>query len=89
MDEDWGWLVFGKTQYNRFVEIAIYNLSPDGVPGQNGTDEWGLWVRAFLKQKQFVFFSRTHEIELPPEIASALQNLLQSADLNPAAWQHP
>jgi hypothetical protein len=89
IDEDWGWLVFGKTTDNKSLEVAIYNLSEDDVPGQSGTNEWGLWLRSFEKQKWLGILSKSREVEFPAEIAAKLSRLLQSADIVASEWQTP
>jgi hypothetical protein len=89
LDEDWGWMVLGVTDDSRFVEIAVYNLDEGRTPGQNGSNEWGLWVRAFERRKWFWLLSRSHEIELPDEIARRLRLLLEDAGLEPVPWSLP
>jgi len=86
IDEDWGWMTSGKFTDGKFIEIAIYNLSSDGTPGQNGTNEWGLWVRAFEKCKWLLIFSRSTEIECPADLVAALDKLLREAGINAVEW---
>jgi hypothetical protein len=89
IDEDWGWLVFGKTKDNKFLEIAIYNLSEDGTPGQNGTKEWGLWLKALEKVKWLGVFSKNREVEVPASFSGRLRQLLESSGITPVEWQTP
>jgi hypothetical protein len=89
IDEDWGWLVFGKSKDNKFLEIAIYNLSEDGTPGQNGTNEWGLWVKALEKAKWLGILSKNREIEVPEEFSFRLRQLLESSGITPVEWATP
>lgn len=89
IDEDWGWLVFGKAKDDKFLEIAIYNLSEDGTPGQNGTNEWGLWLKAREKVKWLGVLSKTREVEVPEEFSAGLHRLLERSGITPVEWQTP
>jgi hypothetical protein len=89
IDEDWGWLVFGKTNDNMFLEIAIYNLSEDGTPGQNGTNEWGLWLKAYEKVKWLGVLSKNRAVEVPEEFSGRVRQLLESNGITPVEWQTP
>ena len=86
IDEDWGWMTLGKSTEGKFIEIAIYNLGTDGAPGQNGTNEWGLWVRAFEKRKWLLIFNRSYEVECPADVAAALSKLLSKAGIEAVEW---
>lgn len=89
LDEDWGWSVFGKTDDGLFLEIAIYQLSEDGTPGESGTNEWGLWLRAHEKTKWLGLFTRTREVEVPPAFADRLRALLAGAGIEARPWKTP
>lgn len=89
LDEDWGWMVFGQTDDNIFLEIAIYNIAEDGSPGQNGRNEWGLWLRAFKKERWLVVFRKSREVEPPERFSTQLRMLLESSGIEPVEWQTP
>lgn len=87
VEEDWGWLVLGKSAAERFIEIAVYNLGDDAGGGQPGSNEWGLWIRAFEKRRWLGLVPRSHEIELPADVAARLQAALHGAGIEPEPWQ--
>ena len=86
IDEDWGWTVFGRSNDGRFIEVAIYNLSANGTPGQSETNEWGLWIRAFEKRRWLAIFKRNYEIECPKDMMAALHVALSGAGIKPVEW---
>lgn len=75
-------MVFGRSNDGRFVEIAIYNLRANGAPG-HGTNEWGLWLRAFEKRRWVAIFKRNYEIECPTDMMAALHAALSGAGIKP------
>jgi hypothetical protein len=89
VDEDWGWLVLGKSTDARFFEIAIYNLAEDGTPGQNGTNEWGLWLRGFEHRKWLGLFNRSHEVEFPVDVLERLRDQLTAKGIAVEPWSTP
>jgi hypothetical protein len=87
LDEDWGWLVLGKTSDEKFIEIAVYNLSDEAGEAAPSGNEWGLWVRAFEKRKWLGLFNKSYEVELPEPLATQLARLLRDAGIEPFPWK--
>lgn len=42
-------------------EVAIYNLAEHGEGGRPGTNEWGLWIRAYGRGKMLGFNPKNKE----------------------------
>lgn len=80
-DEDWGWLVFGRTAIGTYIEICVYNWA-DGASGSgDGVPNWLLWVRAFEKRKWLGLLTRNVEVQPISEFLEALRMALASQDV--------
>jgi len=86
LDEDWGWLVLGKSTKGQFVEVAIYNLGDDGSEPRVGSPEWGLWVRMFEKRPWLVFFRRTYVIRCEQWFLERLKRIEMDAGIKAVPW---
>jgi len=86
LDEDWGWLVSGRTPDGLRFEVAIYNLADHGEGGRPGIGAWGLWVRAYRSGKFLGFLPRTTEAAVPSTLDEALRAALLDAGAPPEYW---
>ncbi len=86
LDEDWGWLVFSQKGSAPEFEVAIYNLSEHSEGGRPGTNEWGLWARAYVRSKLLGLVPRRTEVAVPDRVSEALSQAVRAAGSEPEPW---
>ena len=85
-DEDWGWAVSGGRDEALPVEIGVYNLADHGEGGRPGTDEWGLWIRAYERSRRLGLLPRRVEVTAPPDLIEAVTAVLAREDIAVHSW---
>jgi hypothetical protein len=86
VDEDWGWLVLGKSASGQFVEVAIYNLGDDGSEPRKGSSAWGLWIRMFEKRPWLLLLRKNTEIACQEWFLDRLKGIENAAAIKSAPW---
>ena len=87
LDEDWGWLVFSHKGSEPEFEVAIYNLSEHSEGGRPGTNEWGLWVRSYMRGKRFGLIPKRTEVAVSVRLADAVAQAITAAGAVPEPWR--
>jgi hypothetical protein len=87
LDEDWGWLIFGKQHASPEFEIGVYNLSEHGEGGKAGAPDWGLWVRAYERRKVLGLLTRRSQVPVPHKLLTAVQAAVRATGAEPSRWE--
>ena len=86
MDEDWGWLVFSRRETTRDFEAAVYYLGEADGDSASDSDDWGLWLRAHERGKQFGLLPRRVEVPVPGDVDAAVRAAIASIGATPMPW---
>jgi len=86
LDEDWGWLVFSVKGSVPEFEVAIYNLSEHSEGGRPGTNQWGLWVRAYERRKFLGVLPKKTEVTVPSLVSDAVEQAVCTAGATTKPW---
>jgi hypothetical protein len=86
LDEDWGWLVFSARGSAPEFEVAIYNLSEHSEGGRPGTNQWGLWMRAYERRKILGLLPKRVEVAVPALVHNAIEQALSATGATPEPW---
>lgn len=76
MDEDWGWLVEGRTEGGSHVEMGVYDGAAPTEPPTSTPHLWRLSLRMLVQQKWLMFFTRWVETPADPAVLDALKKIL-------------
>jgi len=87
LDEDWGWLVFGKAAPSTSFEIAVYQFSEPDEGSCPGAPEWGLRMQAFQRRNLLGIWPSKRRIHVPPAIEAAIMDAIDEIGASPREWE--
>lgn len=76
MDEDWGWLIEGRTEDGSHVEMGVYDCGAPDEPPSTASRLWRLSLRMLTQQKWLMFFKHWVETPAEPAVLDSLRKIL-------------